>query len=53
MSERYLEDLMFLCWEKTMKKFALAVVASSLLAAPAVAADVMFGVLLGFTGPIE
>ena len=36
-----------------MKKFALAVVASSLLAAPAMAADVKIGVLLGFTGPIE
>ena len=36
-----------------MKKIAMAVVASSMLAAPAMAADVKIGVLLGFTGPIE
>jgi branched-chain amino acid transport system substrate-binding protein len=39
--------------EKTMKKIALAMVATSMLAAPALAADVKIGVLLGFTGPIE
>jgi len=36
-----------------MRKIALAAVASSLIAAPAMAADVKIGVLLGFTGPIE
>ena len=36
-----------------MKKIAMAVLASSMLAAPAMAADVKIGVLLGFTGPIE
>ncbi len=36
-----------------MKKIALAMVATSMLAAPALAADVKIGVLLGFTGPIE
>ncbi len=36
-----------------MKKFAMAVLASSMFAAPAVAADVKIGVLLGFTGPAE
>ena len=36
-----------------MKKIAIAALASSMLAAPAMAADVKIGVLLGFTGPIE
>ena len=36
-----------------MKKIALAVAVSSMLTAPAIAADVKIGVLLGFTGPIE
>ena len=36
-----------------MKKLVLAAVASSLMAAPAVAEEVKIGVLLGFTGPIE
>ena len=35
-----------------MKKIAMAVLASSMLAAPAMAADVKIGVF-GFTGPIE
>jgi hypothetical protein len=52
-SQPYLEHAKFLFWEKTMKKIAMAVLASSMLAAPAMAADVKIGVLLGFTGPIE
>ena len=36
-----------------MKKLVMAAVASSLMAAPAVAEEVKIGVLLGFTGPIE
>ncbi|MGC1439076.1 MAG: ABC transporter substrate-binding protein, partial [Burkholderiaceae bacterium] len=36
-----------------MKKLILAVAASTVLAAPALAEDVKIGVLLGFTGPIE
>ena len=36
-----------------MKKFVLAALASSIIAAPALAAEVKIGVVLGFTGPAE
>lgn len=36
-----------------MKKFVLAALASSMIAAPAMAAEVKIGVALGFTGPAE
>ena len=36
-----------------MKKTLMALAASSLLAAPALAEDVKLGIILGFTGPIE
>lgn len=36
-----------------MKKFVLAALASSMIAAPALAAEVKIGVVLGFTGPAE
>ena len=36
-----------------MKKTLMALAASSLLAAPAMAEDVKLGIILGFTGPIE
>ena len=39
--------------ETEMKKVLLAAVASTMIASPALAADVKLGVIYGFTGPIE
>ena len=36
-----------------MKKLLLTALASTMIAAPAFAADVKLGIIFGFTGPIE